>query len=140
MAEILDLASWVLLMAGCLLCIIGAIGILRLPDVFSRLHGAGIIDTLGVMMVMAGLLLQAPSWIVAVKLVLVFVFIFFTSPTTTHALSRATLNSGQLPLIGNGNDKRAALKAQEFEPIVITPYKSDQTEMAERPGGASSKD
>ncbi|MGB0671888.1 MAG: monovalent cation/H(+) antiporter subunit G [Rhodospirillales bacterium] len=123
MDMILDLLSWAFLMGGAALCLIGAIGILRLPDIYSRIHGAGIVDTLGTLLVVLGLLLQAPHWIIAVKLVLIFIFIFFTSPTTTHALCRATLNSGLMPKLGNDKGRKEALKAMESQPIQVTDYR-----------------
>ena len=94
-----DIASWVFLMAGSALALIGALGILRLPDMFARMHGAGIIDTLGVGLIMVGLMFQAGLTLVTVKLVLVLAFVLYTSPTTTHALARAALNAGVEPLV-----------------------------------------
>ncbi len=93
----LDIASWVFLMAGAAFCLIGAIGVLRLGDPFARLHGAGIIDTLGAGLILLGLILQAGFNLIAVKLALIGVFLFFTSPTTSHALARAMLNAGVHP-------------------------------------------
>jgi len=46
MAAVLDLASWVFIVVGSVMLIIGAVGIVRLPDVFSRMHGLGIVDTI----------------------------------------------------------------------------------------------
>ncbi len=86
---IIDAASWALLVSGSIFIIIGAIGIIRLPDVFCRMHAAGIIDTSGAGLILAGLILQAGFTMVAVKLVLIGAFLFFTSPTTTHALAGA---------------------------------------------------
>jgi len=85
----LDIASWFLLIGGSALIIIGAIGIIRLPDVFCRMHAAGIIETAGAGLILAGLILQAGFTLVTVKLVLIGAFLFFTSPTTTHALAGA---------------------------------------------------
>ena len=70
------------------------------------LHGvsggaAGVIDMLAAGLVLLGLALQAPTWLVAVKLLLIFVFILFTSPTSTHALARAALNGGVKPLLAD---------------------------------------
>ena len=97
MALALDIVSWGLLGLGAVMLIIGGIGLIRLPDVFARMHGAGIIDTLGAGAVMAGLMIQAGLTIVTVKLALIIVFILFTSPTATHALARAALHGGVRP-------------------------------------------
>jgi multicomponent Na+:H+ antiporter subunit G len=99
MALALDIASWICLVGGSIFAFIGAIGIVRLPNLFSRMHGAGMIDTLGAALILLGLMLQSEHWLVTVKLVLIGVFLFFTSPTTTFALARAALNAGVKPLI-----------------------------------------
>lgn len=106
MALALDVASWACLVVGSIFALIGAIGIVRLPDVYSRMHGAGMIDTLGAGLILLGLMLQSGHWLVTVKLILIGVFLFFTSPTTTFALARAALNAGVKPLItGRSHDR-----------------------------------
>ncbi len=82
-----DVLSWACLLLGTGFALIGAIGIIRLPDVFARMHGAGMIDTLGAAMILLGLMLQAGLTLVTVKLILIGVFLFFTSPATTFALA-----------------------------------------------------
>ena len=94
----LEIISWVCLISGAIFCLIGAIGIIRLPDVYCRMHGGGIIDTLGIGLIFIGLLLQVPDWITGAKLLLILVFIFFTSPATTYALARAAIYGGVEPL------------------------------------------
>lgn len=101
---VLEALSWACLIGGVAFALIGAVGMLRLPDVFSRMHAAGIIDALAAGLVLLGLALQAPSWLVAAKLLLVYVFILFTVPTATHALARAALNGGVKPMLaGDGS-------------------------------------
>jgi multicomponent Na+:H+ antiporter subunit G len=97
MTFVIDFISWILMATGSIMLIIGAIGIVRLPDVFSRMHAAGVIDTMGSGAVLIGLMLQAGLTIVTVKLGLVIIFIMFTSPTATHALARASLLGGVDP-------------------------------------------
>lgn len=99
METIADIASWLFLIPGCALLVIGALGILRLPDVFARVHAAGIIDTLGIGLIILGLAFQAGWTLLAVKLLFVLAFVFFTSPTTTHALMRAALHGGVKPIV-----------------------------------------
>ncbi len=103
MALLADIASWACLIAGSLFAFIGAVGIIRLPDVFARMHGAGIVDTLGMGLILAGLMIHEGFTLVTVKLVLIVVFIFFASPTTTHALARAALNGGVEPVVDGKN-------------------------------------
>jgi multicomponent Na+:H+ antiporter subunit G len=105
----LEALSWVCLAGGVGFALVGAVGMLRFPDVFSRMHAAGIIDALAAGLVLLGLALQAPSWIVAVKLLLIYVFILYTTPTATHALARAALHGGRMPLLaGSGSGKEGA--------------------------------
>ena len=95
--SVFDWISWACILGGAFFSITGALGILRLPNVFSRMHGAGMVDTLGIGLIIVGLMFQADEWIVLAKLILILVFIFFTSPTTTFALARAASNDGVYP-------------------------------------------
>jgi multicomponent Na+:H+ antiporter subunit G len=100
----LDILSWIFLVSGSVFALIGAVGIIRLPDVFSRMHGAGIIDTAGAGFILIGLAFQAGLTLVTVKLLLIVVFLMFTSPTSTHALARAALNSGVKPRVDSSEE------------------------------------
>ena len=79
-----DALSWMLLLGGGMFCVISGIGLLRMPDLFTRSHAAGVTDTVGASMILFGLLLQAPDWTVAVRLVLIIGFLILTSPTASH--------------------------------------------------------
>lgn len=98
MSVTLDLLSWACLLAGGAFCIVGAIGLLRMPDFYTRMHAASVIDTLGAGLILLGLLLQAGFTLVAVKLFMIGLLIFFASPTATHALARAALVRGLEPM------------------------------------------
>lgn len=93
----LDILSWVAIVGGSVLCLIGGFGLLRLPDVFTRMHAASVIDTLGMALILIGCMFQAGLSLVTIKLVMIVVFILFTSPATTHALARAALYHGVHP-------------------------------------------
>ncbi|MEQ8321456.1 MAG: monovalent cation/H(+) antiporter subunit G [Rhodospirillales bacterium] len=97
MEQIIDIISWVSIIAGIVFCLIGGYGMLKLKDVFARLHAASLIDTLGVGLIFLGLIFQAGFTLVAAKLILILIFIFFTSPTATYALARAAINHDVLP-------------------------------------------
>ncbi len=97
MAEWADVVSWVLIVFGGALSAVGALGLLRFPDFYSRLHAAGITDTLGAWLLIAGMMFQAGFSQVTIKLALIGIFLFFTSPTSTHALARAALHAGVKP-------------------------------------------
>ena len=97
MESVLDIASWVLLLGGGALVTIGGIGIVRFPDVYTRSHAAGVTDTGGAGLILIGLMLQGGATLVTVKLILILVFIFFTSPTATFALVHAAYESDEEP-------------------------------------------
>lgn len=94
---IVDVLSWILLLGGGLVGILGGVGLLRFPDFYSRLHAAGMTDTLCALMIIAGLILQAGFSVLSVKLALILLFLLFTSPTASHALARAALADGLKP-------------------------------------------
>ncbi len=96
---LIDLFSWACLLVGGFFGIVGGIGVVRLPDFFTRLHGAGLTDTLCAALILIGLMLQAGLTLTTVKLILILVFLFFTSPTATHALAKAALHGKLKPLL-----------------------------------------
>lgn len=102
---ILDVATGLLLAAGCFFVLIGAIGVLRLPDFYTRMHAAGITDTLGAELILLAMILQAGFSLVTVKLVAILFFLFFTSPTSTHAVANAAWTAGLRPLLGKRLEK-----------------------------------
>ena len=112
MALFLEILSWGLLITGSVMLIIGAIGMVRLPDVYARMHGVGIIDTMGACTILLGLTFQSGLDIVTVKLVLIVVFIVFTSPTATHALARAALHGGARPQLDEPVDEDSAREGE----------------------------
>lgn len=95
-----DIVSWGLFLAGGFGVITGAIGIVRFPDFYTRLHAAGITDTAGAELILLGMILQAPSWLVVAKLVFVGFFLFMTSPVSTHAIAHAAWVVGLRPMLG----------------------------------------
>ncbi len=97
----MDLLGWLLLMGGGLFGVIGGIGIHRFPDFYSRLHAVGITDTLSALLILLGLALQAGMDPAVLKLALIFVFLFLTSPTASHALAKAACHGGLKPLLDN---------------------------------------
>ena len=101
----------VLLTLGCLLMLVAAIGLLRFPDFYSRIHPAGKGDTLGQGLAMSGLVCAAigmhEQWLVPAKLVLIIAFIFVANPTATHALARAAWVTGVKPWTREAADAAA---------------------------------
>lgn len=98
MTMIVDILSWILLGTGSMLLLIGAIGLHRLPDIFSRSHAAGLTDTGAAGLILIGLMLQAGLSLITVKLILILLFLWFTSPTASHVLAQSALRDGFKPL------------------------------------------
>jgi multicomponent Na+:H+ antiporter subunit G len=97
MTLLLDALSWLLLASGGFFCIVGAIGLLRMPDFYTRMHAASVIETLGAGLILLGLILQAGLTLVSAKLLMIGLLIFFASPTASHALARAAMIRGLTP-------------------------------------------
>lgn len=91
--------SWACLAGGAIFVFIGALGILRFPDVFTRMHAAGITDTLGAALILFGMMIQAGLGLLSIKLFMILIFILCTSPVATHALARSALTDGLKPML-----------------------------------------
>jgi multicomponent Na+:H+ antiporter subunit G len=107
-----ELLSWLFLVGGGLFCVIGGIGLLRLPEFYSRMHGAGVTDTLGAALVLIGLMLQPADWTTTLKLAGILFFLYVTSPTAAHALIHAAYTNGDQPELA-GDDASAAVDEVE---------------------------
>lgn len=97
MAFLIDVLSWLSLLAGIGFALIGGVGLLRMPDLYTRLHAASVTDTLGAGLILLGLMLQAGWTLITVKLLLILGFLWFTGPITSHALARAALTDPTHP-------------------------------------------
>jgi multicomponent Na+:H+ antiporter subunit G len=102
----LEIASWVFILLGSFFTVVGALGLVRLPDVFTRMHAASVTETLGVGFLILGMGLQAGLSLVTLKLAFLLALFFFTGPVVTHALAQACLHEGIKPLLAE--DRRAA--------------------------------
>ncbi len=94
------LLSVIAILIGSLFVVGGTLGVLRLPDFYTRLHAAGMTDTLGAELILLGLIIQAGFSQMSIKLILVALFLFMTSPTATHAVAGAAHQAGLKPLLG----------------------------------------
>lgn len=101
-----DALSLVLFSLGSAALLIGVLGMWRLPDLFTRLHAASVIDTLATILILAGLSLQTSSPWVLIKLAVILFFMLFTSPVAVHALAKLTLHA-------RGGEQRPDLPAQQ---------------------------
>jgi multicomponent Na+:H+ antiporter subunit G len=106
-AYVLDALSWVLILAGSFFTVVGALGLVRMPDLFTRMHAASVTDTLGAGLLFAGLMVQAGLGLVSLKLLFILILFFFTGPVATHALAQAALHAKVEPMLAE--DRRGRL-------------------------------
>jgi multicomponent Na+:H+ antiporter subunit G len=104
MALLLDALSLILLLGGVFLGISGAIGVIRFPDFFTRLHAAGVTDTLSAGLILSALMLQGGPTLISVKLLFVLLLLWYTSPVASHAVALAAMHSGLRPRLEGRED------------------------------------
>jgi multicomponent Na+:H+ antiporter subunit G len=100
-----------LIISGSFFTVVGAVGILRFPDFWSRLHAASVSDSAGVILLLAGMCVYSGWSLITVKLIVIGLVLFVTGPTSTHAVANAALVTGLRPPEGKG------LKGAEPEPL-----------------------
>jgi multicomponent Na+:H+ antiporter subunit G len=103
-ATIADALSWILLTLGGVFVLIGGVGALRMPDLYTRMHAASVTDSLGAILVIAGVMLQAGLSLATIKLAAILLFLLLTSPTSSNALASAALLAGTAPLADSDSD------------------------------------
>jgi multicomponent Na+:H+ antiporter subunit G len=96
---IINLVSSLFITIGALSIIVGLLGVYRMPDFYTRLHAASIIDTLGAILILFGLILYYGLNIVSLKLLLILIFILITTPTAAHALAKSALHGNLKPIL-----------------------------------------
>lgn len=92
--QLVDGLSWVLLSGGGLLILIGGVGVLRMPDLYTRMHAASLTDSAGSILVLSGMILQAGLSLATIKLAAILLFLMITGPTASNALASAALLAG----------------------------------------------
>ncbi len=106
MELIVNIVSGICIFIGCVFMVGGAVGLIRMPDFYTRLHAASVTDTGGILFIMMGLILQAAfifdNPMAAIKLFLVVIFIFFTAPTASHAVAKSALMANIIPQCQDG--------------------------------------
>jgi multicomponent Na+:H+ antiporter subunit G len=106
MSLLIDAVSWILLLLGSFFTVVGAFGLVRMPEVFTRMHAASVTDTLGAGFLLLGMALQAGFGLVTLKLMALLALFFFVSPVVTHALAQACLHEGIKPLLAEDRRRR----------------------------------
>ena len=82
--------------------VIGALGLVRMPNLFPRMHASSVTDTFGVLILLVGLVFIAGFSLVSVKLIFLALFLALTGPTATHAIARAAIYAGVKPIDRHG--------------------------------------
>ena len=100
--------SAILVIAGSFFILVGAIGLVRMPDVFTRMHATSVTETAGAGLLLVGLMLQTGFSLLTLKLFFVLVLIFLTAPVATHALAQAALQAGVDPELSEDRRDREA--------------------------------
>ncbi len=108
-------ASWLFIGLGSFFTLVGAIGLMRMPDVFTRMHATSVSDTLGAGFLILGLILQAGLTLVTLKLVFILGLLFMTGPVAAHALAQAALHAGTKPLLSEDRLDRDLGAGADFE-------------------------
>ncbi len=93
-AQLLDVASWLLLSLGGIFVFIGGLGALRMPDLYTRMHAASLTDSIGPVLIIPGIMLQAGLSLSSIKLAAILLFLVVTGPTASNALASAALLAG----------------------------------------------
>lgn len=103
---VVNILSAILMLIGSVFVIAGAVGMIRMPDLYTRIHAASLTDTGGATFIILGLLLQDifvfENIMAGIKLILVLVFIAFTAPTASHAIAKMALMGKLVPQCQNG--------------------------------------
>jgi multicomponent Na+:H+ antiporter subunit G len=118
MTVAIDIASWALILLGSFFTVAGALGLVRMPDVFTRMHAASVTDTLGVGLLLLGMCLQSGFGLVTMKLLFLMALFFFTGPVVAHALAQACLHENIKPILAE--DRRGADRPQPADPVGST--------------------
>ena len=95
-ADVLDLLGAFLVLAGCFLCFAAALGILRFPDVVSRMHAATKPQTLGLILLAAGVEVSLRTWASFGTLVLIAALQLATAPVSAHLVGRTVYRTDQV--------------------------------------------
>jgi multicomponent Na+:H+ antiporter subunit G len=116
MNEAVTIAGGALVLAGGLFSVLGAAGVLRFPDVYTRIHAASVTDTGAALLMILGFIVLSGFSLVTLKLVLLGVLLFLATATASHALANAAYGSGLWPWLGPFEVMRASDRSGDDEP------------------------
>jgi multicomponent Na+:H+ antiporter subunit G len=93
----MTLLAAIIMLGGVFFLTVSSMGVVRLPDFYSRTHAVGKSETLGAMLLLSGLAIYNGFSLSSLKLLLILVFVAVANPTATHTISRAALHTGLQP-------------------------------------------
>ncbi len=130
MSALLDILGWIFLCSGGFFCVVGAFGLNRMPDVFTRMHATSVSDTLGVGLLVLGMAVQTSDWMVWVRLAIILIVLYVTGAVASHALARAALHDGNKPILAQPDGSLKPTDCEEVYPELgvrlATPLVSEQ--------------
>ena len=100
----MSIAGSVLMGLGFAFMVITALGMVRLPDFFARVHAVSKSETLGIALLLLGVILHEGATLVSLKIGLILVFVAIANPVGAHLLTRAALRTGQMPWRKGGEE------------------------------------
>jgi multicomponent Na+:H+ antiporter subunit G len=101
-----DVVSWAFIVLGSFFTVVGMLGLIRMPELFTRMHAASVMETLGAGLLILGMIVQAGLGLVTLKLLFILALFVVTAPVVTHALAQAALHEGVRPILSE--DRRPA--------------------------------
>ena len=108
-SALLDYLSYGFLAIGSLFIVIGGIGVLRMPDIYTRMHASSITETTGSLFILAGLMLFSGASLSTIKLAAIALFLLFTSPVSSYALVNTALLAKVSPRLSKpANETKAS--------------------------------
>jgi multicomponent Na+:H+ antiporter subunit G len=113
MSEVREVLALLFVTAGAFFLLVGSVGIVRLPDFFTRTHATGKSDTLGIMLVLGGLAVYEGMTLNSLKLFLAILFVALANPIGSHALARAALRFGLKPQLRDDSDVPSRKKMED---------------------------
>lgn len=97
MITLAEIVAAAFLLAGVFFLLVGAIGVLRLPDFYTRMHAVGKCDTFGMLLCLIGLMVYEGWSLVSLKMFTIWIFLVVANPTAAHVFARAALRTGLKP-------------------------------------------
>lgn len=131
---VINLFSWAALLGGGFFYVVGAVGLNRMPDLFTRMHAVSVGETLGIGLLILGMALQAGFTLVTVKLLIIMVVMMWTGAIATHALARAALHDGEQPMLVDAEGRLVRTDPVDLFPALgarlATPLTSESVDEA----------